>query len=76
MKENLAKVITKAVNETEKAKALMSVLENEVLFESEIEDQQLKEKIAKAFYALWDAIEETERSLDAAADVLAKNNAL
>lgn len=76
MKENLTTAITKAANETEKAKALMAVLENKALFESVNEDPNLKEKIAKALYALWDSIEEIERSLDAAAEVLAKRDVL
>ena len=76
MKENLTTAITKAANETEKAKALMAVLENRALFESVNEDSDLKEKIAKALYALWDSIEEIDRSLDAAAEVLAKRDVL
>lgn len=76
MKENLTTAITKAANETEKAKALMAVLENRALFESINEEPDLKEKIAKALYALWDSIEEIERSLDAAAEVLEQDDAL
>lgn len=76
MKKNLKKVIAKATNETEKAKALMAVLEDAALFEREIADLQTKKKIAKIIYALWDAIEETERSLDAAAEVLEQDDAL
>lgn len=76
MKENLTTAITKAANETEKAKALMAVLENRVMFESEAEDPDLKEKIAKALYALWDSIEEIGRNLDDAAEVLAKRDVL
>ncbi|MBP3368600.1 MAG: hypothetical protein J6L71_04115 [Clostridia bacterium] len=76
MKKNLKKVIAKATNETEKAKALMAVLEDAALFEREIADPQTKKKIAKIIYALWDAIEETERSLDAAAEVLEQDDAL
>lgn len=76
MKDNLTTAITKAANETEKAKALIAVLENRALFENANEDPDIKEKTAKALYALWDSIEEIERSLDAAAEALAKRDAL
>ncbi len=76
MKEKLTTSITKAANEIEKAKALMSVLENRTLFENTNEVPELKEKIAKALYALWDSIEEIECSLDTAAEILAKYDVL
>ena len=76
MKKNLKKVIAKATNETEKAKALMAVLEDAALFERETADPQTKKKIAKIIYALWDAIEEPDRSLGAAAEALEQDDAL
>lgn len=76
MKKNLKKAVAKAMNETEKAKALMAVLEDAALFEREHEDPQTKAKIARIIYALWDVIEETERSLDAAAEALEQDDAL
>ncbi len=76
MQEYLMTVITKAMNETEKAKALIEVLENRALFDtakdSSEDAMELKEKIAKAIYALWDSIEVIELNLDSAAEIVEK----
>ncbi len=76
MKEHLEVTIRKAIHETEKAKALMEVLENKVLFENVCEDFEFKSKIAKVVYALMDSVEEIERNLDAAAEILDENDVL
>lgn len=76
MKENLEKAIRKAANETEKAQALMTVLENEVLFNNPLNVVEQKRKIAKALYAIWDSIEEIESHLEIAAVILGEEDVL